>query len=133
MSDQGELLPVTHDSLQQSRLKKYRDVNPERIYMAEWKRLNRRSPGVNGGFTYLEHILTPDGQLPRTVSRRDAQVAASVIQWLGTNCGMGFMRECERKIDAAREDVLDKAERIIQAAKLKADLERQKPARGYFE
>ena len=87
-------------------------MNPERIYAAAWKARNRRSPGINSGFTYLEWILCPSGQrYPPPISRRDAAVAASVIQWLGTNIGLGFIRECERKIDQAERTIEDKRAR----------------------
>ena len=109
---QAPLLDPDHVSLQQQRLKKYERVNPERIYAAHWKRQNRRVSYVNRGFTLIEWILCPSGQeVPSPVSRRDAAVAASVIQWLGTNCGLGFMRTCEEQIDKARRSDDDKRRR----------------------
>lgn len=103
MAEQQELLGVDHTSLQPRRLRKRKDdPNPERIYAAAWLRHNRRHPAVNGGYGYLELILAPDRTHVPPVSRRDARVAASVIQWLGTNVGMGFIWECERAIDALR-------------------------------
>lgn len=84
-----------HNSLQTTRL----DLMPERIYAEEWKRVNERRAGINSGFTSLEWILCPEGnRLPPPVSDRDVEVAASVIQWLGTNCGFHFMLRCEDKI-----------------------------------
>ena len=71
---------------------------PERIYYERWQQLNKRHPAVNSGFTALEWILCPSGSRPGPVSARDAVVAACVIQWLGTNCGMGFIRACEESI-----------------------------------
>lgn len=109
MSLQRELLKVEHVSLQQRRLRKpraddpHKDVNAERVYAAAWKRKNRRLSFLNHGYTLLEWVLCPDGQRwPPPVSRRDAAVAASVIQWLGTAAGLGFIRSCERTIDHAR-------------------------------
>lgn len=84
-----------HNSLQIPRLNRM----PERIYAEEWKKYNKRRAGVNCGFTSLEWILCPSGTTyPPPVSERDAQVAACVIQWLGTCCGLAFMLECEAKI-----------------------------------
>ena len=84
-----------HNSLQTSRLNRM----PERIYAEEWKKNNERHPAINSGFTSLEWILCPEGNwVPPAVSERDAEVAASVIQWLGTNCGYHFMLRCEDKI-----------------------------------
>ena len=85
-----------HNSLQQARLNRM----PERVYAEEWKKDNERKPWLNSGFTSLELILCPSGKYwcPPPVSERDAEVAASVIQWLGTNCGFHFMLRCEAKI-----------------------------------
>lgn len=94
---QFELFEPEHVSFHMDRL---RFGFPERIYLRRWQELNVRHPAVNSGFTYLEHILTPRGRTPGPVSRRDAMVAAAVIQWLGTNCGCGFLMECEREIEA---------------------------------
>lgn len=100
MSDQPDLLPVEHVSLQPRRL-----VNdPERIYAEEWRKRTDRD-GL------LDHVLAPDCDVLRArVSRRDAQVAASVIQWLGTPVGLGFIRTCEDRIRRAqdRSDALER-------------------------
>jgi hypothetical protein len=78
---------------------------PERIYFQHWAKENERRSWLNSGFTLLEHILTPSGQKrPECVSHRDAIVATSVIQWLGTSCGRGFMEHCEREIERERAD-----------------------------
>ncbi len=71
----------------------------ERIYFNEWKRENERANHINSGFTALEWILCPSEQsTPDRPSQRDAEVATTVIQWLGTNCGKCFVDRCERKI-----------------------------------
>lgn len=112
MSSQRPLLRTDHGSLQPSRLKKDRrdgrlqHVNAERVYAAEWKRQNKYVS--HEGWPFLALVLRRDDGRPCLPSRRDAAVAASVIQWLGTNVGSGFVMTCERKIDAAR-DALDKA------------------------
>ncbi len=100
---QGELFTPVHKSRQQRRLR-YKGsegyVNAERIYAAEWIRLNRPSGTYPRGL--LELILRhDDGTIP-TISQRDAEVAAGVIQWLGTNVGGGFLRGCEDRIERAR-------------------------------
>ena len=64
----------------------------ERIYVENWVRRQKIQ-------LTLDHILGgPDGKAMRPTDR-DSIVAASVIQWLGTNCGRGFIDECEREID----------------------------------
>jgi hypothetical protein len=101
---QGQLLKPIHESRQQKRLRKYDRVNPERIYAALWKQWNKERFGHGQKNGLLELLLRPDGvEWPQVVSQRDAEVAACVIQWLGTNVGMGFIWEAEKRIDAARE------------------------------
>lgn len=97
---QPELFEPDHVSLQEARL---RHGMPERVNLEHWQLLNKRS--LSTGYTYLEAILTPTGDVsPGLVTRRDAIVAACVIQWLGTNCGHGFLREAERKIEQLQKD-----------------------------
>lgn len=100
---QLELLPPDHGAAHQHRMKNFGHVNPEAFYVAEWSKRNNRRTGRG----YLHHLLVTDAQHARGVtgvpySRRDAFVAAAIIQWLGTNVGHGFVLECERLIDAAR-------------------------------
>lgn len=88
----------------------------ERIYAEMWQKQQERSPGLNDGFGLLELILSPLRQdnhsgflghrpyrMVPPVSQRDAQVAATVIQWLGTSCGGSFIRQAERAIEQARQ------------------------------
>jgi hypothetical protein len=106
------LLPV-HRSLNPDRL----SHAPEEIYLRRWIKEQERQPGHNGGFGLLELLLSPTrvpspkfpGYSHRPyyvppVSQRDAEVAATVIQWLGTNCGRCFMEQCEREISTARAE-----------------------------
>lgn len=87
-----------------------RDLMPERVFAQEWEIENERMTAVNFGLTALELILNsgpgPTQQalghnyraeidLP---TQRDATVAASIIQWLGTNCGKSFLDRVERRI-----------------------------------
>ncbi len=106
--NQQELFPPLHYSLQRHRLMHKFPTNPERIYAAEWFRHNKRN---GAGWRALEHILDPDlgkrtwyhmWRSKPVVTHRDAVVAACVIQWLGTNCGLAFVKGCERKIAAGR-------------------------------
>lgn len=48
----------------------------------------------SSGYGLLE-LLMPEGL---NLTQRDAAVAATVIQWLGTNCGFGFYTNCLRKV-----------------------------------
>lgn len=120
---QPGLLPIVHKSRQSRRLRRPTDqdwtdhANPERVFAAEWLRENRRlrySTSVGGYFTLLEAILAPDGCAPRPISQRDAEVAAAVIQWLGTNCGHAFLNACEDKVSQAHERQAERRRRARQ-------------------
>jgi hypothetical protein len=91
-----ELLEPTYTGLHPERI---RTGPAERAYVERWQRENIRQRGVNSGMTLLEGILKPGGQqwVDRP-SQRDADVATTVIQWLGTNVGRAFVDEVERDI-----------------------------------
>lgn len=75
----------------------------ERIYVELFRKECSRHGGINSGFGLLEHILCPEGKpMPPAISQRDATVATTVVQWLGTNCGMAFVHEAERRIKEER-------------------------------
>lgn len=105
----------------------HRSVNPDRlgnpaedIYLRRWQKEQERHSPVNHGFGLLELLLTPTRvRVPSflgmsappyyvpPVSQRDAEVAASVIQWLGTTCGRGFIEAAEREIKTAKAERRD--------------------------
>lgn len=64
--------------------------NPlEKIFAEEWQELNG-SEGRRYGV--LEYLLAEDPNHPRgEMSQRDATVAATVIQWLGSSVGLCFL------------------------------------------
>ncbi len=60
--------------------------NPQELKFAEvWQKLNTRGSSKN-----LDYILSRDNNL-FYVSERDQEVANSIIQWLGSPCGQGFL------------------------------------------
>lgn len=81
----------------------HKRVNCEAIWAGEWIKINRSIPHLLG------HLLAPDGAkrdwagraMPVHVTRRDAAVAASIIQWLGTNVGNGFVLQCQKRVNDA--------------------------------
>lgn len=110
-----ENLKLNHDS---NRPERATDLQPERIFLELWKERQVVSSGINHGFGTLELILNtkpvrepvPASSLARTrgqneidaVSQRDATVAASVIQWLGTKEGARFIFEAENRMEVQR-------------------------------
>lgn len=78
-------------------------MGAERIYVEEWRKENERLGHVNSGYTLLEWILCPSDQKPSRISQHDAEIATTVIQWLGTNCGLCFVQKCERRAESERQ------------------------------
>ena len=69
--------------------------NPgEIVYAEEWEKANR-------DYKHLMYLLNQSGNdfFYSNISQRDAFVAATVIQWLGTNIGQGFIEKCQKKIE----------------------------------
>ena len=102
----------------------HRTLNPERlshapeeIFFRRWVEKQKAEAGVNGGWGLLELLLSPtrirrdnfifDTHRPfyvPPITKRDAEVAATVVQWLGTSCGRCFIEECEREIVKSGKD-----------------------------
>jgi len=97
---------IKHVSLSPQRLKHKCGV-AERVFASLWKKENERHNGINSGLALLELLLEQEQTLPGPlklkippdITQRDAEVAASVIQWLGTNCGCAFIQQAEREIE----------------------------------
>ena len=69
--------------------------NPEEQRFAEaWDRMNGHPSAVN----YLLHVGDGNGFVP-AASDRERAIVATVIQWLGSPVGQGFLRDLgyERK------------------------------------
>ena len=59
----------------------------ERVLAFRWMERN------NDTWCILDRLVCTDDN-PRGATQRDAEVAATVIQWLGTAVGYSFMRSC---------------------------------------
>ena len=87
MSDPAHNLPSGFRGLHLYRL----TSNPiERIYAERWAEINKTGH-------ILEHILSSGGHRKVDPSPRDYAVAATVVQWLGTIVGQGFLEEVARR------------------------------------
>ena len=99
---------ITHRGLRQDRIQ---EEGSEKIFADVWEETNVRRLGTNNGYTALELILNKfnsnihfaypnpnpeDNFIPPT--QRDADVASTVIQWLGTKCGACLLFEAENRI-----------------------------------
>jgi hypothetical protein len=74
----------------------------ERIFAERWRAENVRDRYTAGGILQ-QLFMRQEGESrwywrPRLlINRRDSMVAATVVQWLGTNVGYGFLTECLRR------------------------------------
>ena len=91
----------------------------ERAFASAWEIKN--SPRITGSKTLLRSLLHDN------VSKRDAVVAATVIQWLGTNVGTSFLRDVIRKSKQLRIELgIDPLPKRIK-------IKRRKPAKDTTE
>ncbi len=67
----------------------------EKLFAQEWNKSNKSSAT---GRPLLQYLLDPSDQHhPSEPSERDHQVAATVIQWLGSPVGQGFLERVIEK------------------------------------
>jgi len=83
---------LKHEGLRTHRL----NDNPlEKRFADKWREYNYKAGLAHGQLAYL---LADDPNHPRgEVSERDAQVAATVIQWLGSHVGQCFLESVQPK------------------------------------
>lgn len=83
----------------------------EKAFSYEWMRENKHRPGINFGYGTLQDLFITRERMSNTfhfeIKSEHRYVVATVIQWLGTNCGMAFI-----------EKVLDKFGKVIVSKKL---------------
>lgn len=70
----------------------------EADFIEVWRDLN--CVHIKGSkFRQLTYMLSPDHNNLVTLSDRDIQVAETVIQWLGSSVGQGFLESVRAKED----------------------------------
>ena len=85
------------------------EFNPrEKAFFEQWMKENSPNPAINAGHGILQDLFfEPDknslsmrhGHFVHIMNERDRMIAATVIQWLGTNCGMAFLYEALKRFD----------------------------------
>lgn len=94
-----DLFKSWHRSLDYHRVEHDRQHAPESMELAfaeEWEKENDERPGVNFGHGILQDLMFErHGHMSQRcreeITPRDARIVATVVQWLGTNCGRGFL------------------------------------------
>ena len=77
----------------------------EKVFSEHWQKENKKRAGINYGWGILQDLFFKQiglGCLQRpkcmlVITNRDRLIAATVIQWLGTNVGFCFLNEVLRK------------------------------------
>jgi hypothetical protein len=76
------------------------DLPLEREFANEWRKINKPIPNVNHGYGALQDLFIGGGFMfspfsPRYVVRKitptDRMIVATIIQWLGSPVGFGFL------------------------------------------
>lgn len=68
----------------------------EKAFAEHWQRENKTRTCAYHGVGLLQALFDTPGHRHQ-VSESERFVAATVVQWLGTNCGFGFLCEVLRK------------------------------------
>lgn len=109
---------LVHRGLQYRR-NKYPSNYRERVFSEEWEKECAAVRGTNYGQGILQDLmLVPNNHAPDrfkglwptfdvfgwwgvrwafVINQRDATIAATVVQWLGTNCGFCFLEKVLRR------------------------------------
>jgi hypothetical protein len=62
----------------------------EKIYLDEWQKIASKT------LAYILNEVSNEASF-ETISQRDIEVAATLMQWLGSPVGQGFVQECQKK------------------------------------
>jgi hypothetical protein len=81
--------------------------NPqEKAFYEQWLKENEPNPHINNGQGILQDLFierNPEFPFQRKwiteINNRDRFIVATVIQWLGTNCGMSFLHKTLKKFN----------------------------------
>lgn len=85
-----------HTGIQYHRLTKAANNPDEVLFHDAWIEEQRHGQ-------ILGRILGTNERNPRTPTESECKVAATVIQWLGTNCGRSFLREVVQKSENLKD------------------------------
>jgi hypothetical protein len=106
--DYASILQIIQDGIEnKGYLWRRIKTNPdEKIFLQEWQKENKLRPGIDFGYGLLQDLFMIENRdeigLTNTIQHlyiepRDRYIVATVIQWLGTNCGRAFLEKCIEK------------------------------------
>lgn len=70
----------------------------EKAFAELWESLNEPRDGINHGRGILQELFMGAHGWDHVVTDRERYVAATLVQWLGTNCGFGFLQQALQKV-----------------------------------
>ena len=76
------------------------DINKEKVFISRWQKENKKRPAINFGQGILQDLFIENNEqfnAPKMILKIKPvhrYIVATVIQWLGTNCGFAFLIEC---------------------------------------
>jgi len=102
---------------------KHEHGDREKIFYKQWKKENKQLRWLNFGQGILQDLFAITGNNPFNfmrggligwkliINRRDRYIVATVMQWLGTNCGWCWLEETLRKC-GYRLEKIEREEKI---------------------
>lgn len=84
------------------RVDRIKDNPREKAFHDVWMHKNYPNPHTNDGQGILQGLFIenkgeifalPGGRVVERINNRDRMIVATIIQWLGSNVGMGFLHE----------------------------------------
>ena len=100
-----------HHGLDRHRLE-WHASDLEQAFADLWEKENEEHPGRNYGFGTLQDLMVRSTggsmynmRVPFWITQRERVIAATVIQWLGTNCGFCFLCNALGKCRLMVEDM----------------------------
>lgn len=95
----------------------------EKAFADAWEAANKKSPGLNYGQGLLQDLFFDGNSVYRAecvhvIKPKERWVVATVMQWLGTNCGFSYLRETLRRAGFA----IIRIEELNPEQKLKAQV-----------
>lgn len=71
-----------------------KQIQEKKHFSKHWRKNNTKCSWINRGNGILQDLfIADDGSWHHVMSPNDKLIASTIIQWLGSNCGMAFMEE----------------------------------------
>jgi hypothetical protein len=85
---------------------RFKDNPMEKLFAQEWERINtsRMTQDLDGK-GILDYMLAKDNNYPAgEATPRDREVAATIIQWLGSPVGQGFLEDVQKQAQSDKKE-----------------------------